>query len=203
MGQVIHVNTVIAVHLVIHGYGHWLANDLRGSGSTELRQEKFEDLGPVHTGRKRVQPSKKDLRAFYKEAEGLLKYPTIWFDEPARLVIASALEQVCKKGGYTAWACAVLQNHAHLLLRTHRDKGDLMWENAAVAARDALWDAGLVTRGHPVWSNRPYFVFKTNVPMVRRCVKYVEENPEKHGLASQIYPWVVKYDGYPFHKKHK
>jgi hypothetical protein len=32
-------------------------------------------------------------------------------------------------------------------------------------------------------------------------VKYVEDNPEKHGLAPQVYPWVAEYDGYPFHKK--
>ena len=187
----------------MHGYGHWLANDPRGSGSTELRDDKFADLGPVHMGRKRVQPSKRELREFYRAAEGRLDYPTLWFDEPARLVIASAFEQVCKQNGYTAWACAVLQNHAHLLLRTHRDKGHLMWEYAAVAARDALWDAELVTRGHPVWSNRPFARFKTSVPEVRRCVKYIEDNPEKHGLPPQVYPWVVEYDGYPYHKRRK
>ena len=201
MGKVIHVNTVIALHLVIHGYGHWLANDPRGSGSTELREEKFADLGPVHAGRKRDQPSKKDLREFYRGAEPRLEYQTLWFDEPARTVIASAFEQICKRHRYTAWACAVLQNHAHLLLRIHRDPGDLMWEHVAVGARNALWDAELVTRGHPVWSNRPYVVFKTTVPMVRGCVKYIEDNPEKHHLPRQFYPWIAKYDGWPLHNK--
>jgi REP element-mobilizing transposase RayT len=154
-------------------------------------------------GRKQVQPSKKELRAFYSQAEERLEYPTLWFDERARLVIASAFEQVCKEHRYTAWACAVLQNHAHLLLRTHRDKAELMWENVAVAARNALWDVRWVERGHPVWSNRPFVKFKTSVPVVRTCVKYIEDNPEKHNLPRQVYPWVVEYDGFPFHKKHK
>jgi hypothetical protein len=200
VGRIVHVNTVIANHLVLHGYGHWLANDPRGSGSTELRQEKFADLGSVHTGRKRVQPPKRDLRDFYEGAEMRLEYPTVWFNERARVVIASACEQLCKERRYTAWAYAVLQNHAHLLLRIHRDKADLMWEQVAVAARDALWDAKLVVRGHPVWSNRPYVVFKTSVPMVRGCVKYIEDNPAKHNLPPQHYPWVMKYDGWPHHK---
>jgi hypothetical protein len=70
MARIIRVNTVIAHHHVFHGYGHWLSNDLRGSGSTELRQEKFADLGPVHTGRKaeHEQPAREELRAFYREA---------------------------------------------------------------------------------------------------------------------------------------
>jgi hypothetical protein len=141
------------------------------------------------------------LREFYREAEARLEHPTLWFEERARAVIASAFEAVCAQHGYLAWSCAVLQNHAHLLLRTHRDKGPLMWEHAAVASRDGLWDAELAPRGHPVWSNRPYVVFKTTVPLVRSCVKCIEDNPRKHNLPTQIYPWVQEYDGFPFHKR--
>jgi hypothetical protein len=46
-------------------------------------------------------------------------------------------------------------------------------------------------------------VFKTNVPIVRSCVKYIQDNPKKHNLPPQVYRWVVEYDGFPFHKKHK
>ena len=41
---------VIASHLNFMGYAHWLANDLRGSGSTELRSPALKTLGPVHFG---------------------------------------------------------------------------------------------------------------------------------------------------------
>ena len=85
MGRVVHIqNTVIAHHLVLGGYGHWLGNDPRGSGSTEVRAEKFEDLGPVHFGRKRDQPSRAEIRDFYREAEPRLEYSMLWFDERAR-----------------------------------------------------------------------------------------------------------------------
>ena len=40
-----HQRIIIAHHLVHHAYGHWLADDIRGSGSKEIRQEKFEELG--------------------------------------------------------------------------------------------------------------------------------------------------------------
>jgi REP-associated tyrosine transposase len=104
------------------GYGHWLGNDPRGSGSAEIA-EKFEELGPIHFGRKKQQPTRQELRDFYHKAEGLLDHPVIWFDDRMRIVIADAFSQVVKEFGYTAWACAVLQNHAHKVLRVHRDDG--------------------------------------------------------------------------------
>ena len=35
-------------HLLWTLYGHWLPNDLRGSGSDELRNAKFAMLGPIY-----------------------------------------------------------------------------------------------------------------------------------------------------------
>ena len=168
---------------MLHGYGHWIPNDPRGSGSGEVREEKFDGLGPIHLGRKRDQPSKEELKKFYANAEELLSFETIWFDERMRQVIAEAFARVTKERGYTVWACAVLQNHAHVVDRVHRDSGEMMWLHYAVASRDALRQAGLVPPNHPVWSNRPYVVYKTTVPLVRRAVKYVQDNPPKHGLS--------------------
>ena len=62
--RVIRRNTTIADHIVVHGYGHWFANDLRGSGSSEVREAKLIDLGEIHRGRKVVHPSKEELKAF-------------------------------------------------------------------------------------------------------------------------------------------
>jgi hypothetical protein len=201
MRRILRVNTIIAHHLVMMGYGHWLGNDPRGSGSTELRAEKLEELGPIHFGRKKVQPSRKELCEFYREAEELLEHPMIWFDERMRIVIADAFGLVAKEFAYTVWSCAVLQNHAHEVLRVHRDTGELMWERMALASRDALRAEGLVPADHPAWSNRPYVVYKTTVPLVRKTIGYVEDNPEKHGLPRQVYPWVTLYDGWPHPKK--
>ena len=155
MARTIHVSTTIALHLVISGYGHWLPNDPRGSGSSEVKKEELKDLGEAHLGRKKKQPPKQELREFYHKAEGLLEFDILWFDERARLIIAAALEAVAKKFGYTVWACSVLRNHVHLVVRVHRDRGDIMWEHFAVATLDALREARLAPKNHPVWSNRP------------------------------------------------
>src|SRR5262245_30402857 len=96
MRRVIHVNTTIAHHLIFHGYGHWLSNDPRGSGSTETRATKFAELGEIHHGRKKVQPQRNELRAFYRKAEEKLDHHTIWFDDRMRSAIADAFGETAR-----------------------------------------------------------------------------------------------------------
>jgi len=201
MGKVIHVNTVIAHHLVFMGYGHWLANDPRGSGSSEVRAETLKDLGEIHHGRKRIQPSREALREFYRDAEQKLDHEIIWFDGRMRRVIEESFGSVIAKRGYTAYAGAVLQKHAHGVMRVHRDKGEFIWENLAVASYEALRTAGLVPKDHPVWSCRPYVVYKKTVPLVHKAIGYVEDNFAKHGLKKEIYPWITSYDGWPHRRE--
>ena len=70
----------IAVHLIFSGYGTWLPNDPRGSGSDEVRKPDLDDPGPIHFGRKSEQPSRDELRAFHREASDHLDFPTLWLD---------------------------------------------------------------------------------------------------------------------------
>jgi REP element-mobilizing transposase RayT len=177
----------------LHGYGHWLSNDPRGSGSETIRKDELKALGDIHPGRKRVQPPRTDLKDFYKEAEPLLDHPTIWFDEPMRRVIADAIAKVARERGYTIWALSVCSNHAHGVVRTHRDRSEVIWQHLADASRDALRKAGLVPLKHPVWSHRPYKVFLYTDDDVIGRIEYVEDNPEKEGLARQHWECVQPY----------
>ncbi len=194
---------VIAHHLIWTLYGHWLPNDPRGSGSAAVGQEKLRALGPIHQGRKpeHFQPSRQELRAFYQQAAPLLAHQTVWLDEPARDALASTLREVIQKQSYTVWAAAVLRNHVHMVVRKHRDDALAMWDAVADASRACLRRAIGLEPDHPVWADRPYKVFLTTPERVRRCVRYVELNPEKEGLEAQRYDWVREYDGWPFHKK--
>jgi len=91
---------VIAHHIILTGYGHWLPNDIRGSGSTHLKQDQLAELGPSHYGRKRIQPPKQELRDSYRRAEPLLKHQPIWFDHAKRQALGEAFFQVIE-GRYT------------------------------------------------------------------------------------------------------
>jgi REP element-mobilizing transposase RayT len=201
VGRAIHINTVIAHHLIWTGYRHWLSNDPRGSGSKETRKPELDTLREIHHGRKRVQPSKAELKSFYGEAEDLLDHDLLWFDEPARELIAAAFRDWVVERGYTVWAFAILPDHAHAVIRVHRDSGRDNWIGGANASANAIRGSGTVPADHPVWSSRPYTVFKRTPSEVRTAVRYVFENPRKHRLPDQRHDWVQEYDGFPFHKK--
>src|SRR5439155_7880261 len=96
-------DVVLASHLVFMGYGHWLPNDPRGSGSSEVRKPELKDLGAIHFGRKLDQPTRDELRAFFREGEPLLEHPLLWFDKEKRQSVACAFAQVIRDHGYTVW----------------------------------------------------------------------------------------------------
>jgi len=193
---------IIGHHLIWTLYGHWLPNDLRGSGSAEFYDEKFATLGPIHHGRKpkRLQPSRKKLKAFYQDAAPLLNFPVFWIDDAKRQAIGDAFSKVVADRSYTVWACAILKNHAHLVIRRHRDDALAMWNAFADATRDNVRRFDNIGSEHPVWSTRPYKVFVSTPGEVRGRITYVDDNPEKEGLSRQVYGFVQSYDNWPFHK---
>lgn len=196
-----HARITIAHHLVFTGYGHWLPNDLRGSGSTEIRSDALLDLGPILPGRQRNQPSRADLRGFYRKATPLLEQCVFWFDAPKRQPLAEAFALTTHQCGYTVWACAVCSNHAHMIVRRHRDDVLTIWDAFADRAREGLRKFLDVDAGHPVWADRPYKVFLHEPEVVRDRIGYVNDNPGKEGRPRQKHAFVKPYDGWPYRGK--
>ena len=155
----------------------------------------MSELGAIHHGRKTRQPPKAELKRFYREAEPRLLHRTIWFEDVHRLAMARAIGRCIAERGWTCWALAVLRNHVHAVIRTHRDSSDVIWNLIAMETRAALNEAGLAPVDHPVWSERPYVVLKRSVQQVRSSVKYVEDNPGKEGLPVQRWDFVVPFQG--------
>lgn len=198
-----HSRIIIAHHLVLTGYGHWLPNDLRGSGSDEIRNDELKDLGSILPGRQPVQPSRQDLKDFYRRANPLLKHESFWFDPAKRQALADAFERAARDFRYTVWACAVCSNHAHFCVRRHRDQGHVIWDVLAGYGREALRRFPDVGPDHPVWSDRPYTVFLYTPEDVRGRIGYVNSNPMKEGLARQHHPFVLPYDGWPHPRRQR
>jgi hypothetical protein len=78
------MRVILASHLILSGYGHWLSNDPCGSGSEEIRKDELKLLGDIHLGRKRIQPSKQELREFYRRANKLLDHNSGFASDTAR-----------------------------------------------------------------------------------------------------------------------
>jgi REP element-mobilizing transposase RayT len=184
---------ILASHLIWTGYGHWLPNDPRGSGSESLRKDALAPLGPIHLGRKAVQPPRDLIKRFYRGAEEVLEHETLWFRDAMRRVIAEAIGGAIRELGYTVFAFAVCSNHVHAVVRSHRDRSEIIWSNLARAACEALRKAQLVSPAHPVWATRPYKVFLRTPEEVRGRIRYVEQNPLKEGLVRQRWDFVKRY----------
>jgi hypothetical protein len=118
---------ILASHLVFTGYAHWFPNDLRGSGSTEVRKDELKPLGEILPGRQFPQPPREDVKRFFREGEQRIEHERIWFREAHRNAIADAFGEAARTRGYTLWACAICSNHAHVVARTHRDRSDVIW----------------------------------------------------------------------------
>jgi REP element-mobilizing transposase RayT len=186
---------ILASHLIFTGYSHWLPNDLRGSGSTEVRNEHLGALGEILPGRQKPQPPRRYVEGFSRDAQQRIDNPLIWFDERQRDIIGRAFDDAAKLHGYTLWALAVCSNHAHVVVRTHRDRSEVIWMNLARAARLALQEARAVPEKHPVWSHRCYKVFLHTPGEVRGRIQYVNDNPLKERLPRQNWEFIVPYFG--------
>src|SRR4029079_11798334 len=151
--------SVIAYHLIWTAYGTWLPNDPRGSGSRVVNTPELAELGPVHYGRKTVQPRRYDVRAFYKDAEEHLDYPVIRFNAKQRDAIGKVFGEVTREHNYTCYACAVMPDHVHVVIRKHRDSAEQMIGNLQGASRTRLRSDGVVADEHPVWTRNGWKVF--------------------------------------------
>jgi REP element-mobilizing transposase RayT len=192
---------VLAYHLVWVAYGWWLPNDLRGSMSTSIRNDLLRELGDLHFGRKRVQPAGRDIRAFYEAATGILRHELLTFSVIEIGMMAHAFAEVIRAERYTCYACALMPDHVHIVIRKHRDKAEQMIEKLQRASREDVLLLNQRDPFHPVWGGPGWKVFLDTPADIGRTVKYVEDNPIKARLPAQSNEFVTKYDGWSFNKR--
>jgi len=177
-----------------------LPNDPRGSNSGRTYAPELAALAQRHFGRRREQPSPEELREFYRIAARRLAHPILWFDVGTRETIADAIGGIIARDRLTCYACAVLVDHVHLLIRRHRLGGKEILRSFKEGVRGRLYSSGLVPDVHPVFSADECILFKSDVRSVRNCIAYIQDNYPKHGLRPVTHDFVAPYDNWPFHK---
>jgi REP element-mobilizing transposase RayT len=190
---------VIAHHLIWTAYGHWLPNDPRGSGSNVIRSDLLAELGEIHYGRKSIQPLSKDIDDFYRQAKQVLRFPVLEFGQVETAIIAQAFSELIHDRPYTCYACAIMPDHVHLLIRKHKDLAEEMIDNFKKRSCLSLGANGFGGDGHPIWTRGGWKVFLDLPDDIRRTTRYIERNPIVEGLPAQIYDFVTEYDGWPLH----
>lgn len=193
---------VAGYHLIWTVYGYWLPNDPRGSTSTEVRVEPLRDLGELHYGRKEVQPPAKEIRAFHAKARDVLKHPVLTFTDDEILFVGNVLGQVVATKEYTCYACAVMPDHVHMVIRRHRDMAEEMIANFQEAVRTALIETQKRSPTQPIWSDSAgWKTFINNRRQFEQEIEYVRQNPLKIRRAEQFWDFAKKYDGWmPGHR---
>lgn len=196
VSRIEYFSMVIAYHLIWTVYGCWFPNDRRGSTSHVLRNDFLKELGEIHFGRKRLQPRACELREFFDQGRSLLQHPILEFGSAEVLAIAGAFDSVVRKYGYTCYACVIMPDHVHMLIRKHRDKAEEMIAALQRESHLRLRELTLRDMEHPVWGGKGWKVFLEDEGDIRRTVKYIEDNPIKLGQARQVWGFVTSYDGW-------
>ena len=187
---------IAGYHLVWTAYGWWLPNDPRGSSSHEIRCAEIVGLGELHHGRKKVQPAAGDIRNFYEAALRILKHPLLKFTDEEILQLGNEFAEVVRGSGYTCYACAIMPDHVHVLIRKHRDKAERMIERFQDASREVLIARGRRSAEHPVRGNPGWKVYLDTRQEIQRVVKYIDDNPIKARHPAQSWSFVTLYDGW-------
>lgn len=193
--------SVIAYHLIWTNYGTWLGNDPRGSGSRSVYTPVLAELGEIHFGRKKLQPARSKVREFYDAAKPRLQFPVIRFDTDQRQAIADSFSNTIRNHQYMCYACAIMPDHVHLVIRKHRHSAEEMIDALQSESRLHLHSLALISANHPPWTKGGCKVFLDAPEEVWQRIHYVEGNPLKERLPMQVWPFVVPYDNWPFHKQ--
>jgi REP element-mobilizing transposase RayT len=192
----------IAHHLVISAYGFWLPNDPRGSWSQYVGSPDLFQFGPAtKTVERRSKAHEEHDSAARQEAKTALKYPSVRFTQAQVRVVAAGFEQYVRKSGLVVRACSVMPDHAHFVLDPFRVSVEQVSNLLKGASTAALTRAG----AHPFeshrsrgkvpkcWAEGQWDRWITDGDDLRRCIKYVEQNPEKAGLPVQQWSFVTPF----------
>jgi REP element-mobilizing transposase RayT len=183
---------IAGYHLIWTVYGSWLPNDPRGSSSHEIRCAKIAGLGELHTGRRKIQPAGPVIREFYEAAQRALKHDFLTLSRNDIVTIGQAFADAIRRRSYTCYACAIMPDHVHLLIRKHRDAPEKIISELQEAARTAVLEQAERPRSHPVWGGPGWKVYLDTIADMRRVVRYVERNPP----LPQSWKFVKPYDGW-------
>lgn len=195
---------ILAYHLIISAYGFWLPNDERGSWSEFVHAYELEKFGPatkINT-RRSVAARQYDPTRRASMRATLVRKPVNFTGIQAKS-IAFGFSDYVNRSGLQIYACAVMPDHAHLVVGTFRLPIERICEQLKGAAtaqlnREELHpfaDEPYANQRLPTpWARKGWWVYLNSDADVERSVRYVNDNPMRAGLKLQRWSFVVPYD---------
>ena len=163
---------------------------------TKSVSRKSPSFGELHHGRKPVQPSGREIRGFYNQARDVLSHPLLLLSDEDIDLVAESIGEVIADRRYTCYACAIMPDHVHVLIRKHRDRAETMLENLQATSRQNLITHDRRTVTHPVWGGPGWKVFLYTQERIVQTIDYIRQNPLKAQRPTQHWSFVKPYDGW-------
>jgi len=176
---------VIAYHIILTTYGTWLPNDPRGSYSKAVYDAELRTLGDVRYGRQEPQPDGKTLRRFWTASRGTTNRRQFFIDDSTRPIIALGFARVVQRLGLTVRACAIMNDHVHLLSLRSKHRVEYVFGQFKSQATHALGVA------RTPWAKGAWKVFIEDAETIASAARYIEMNPIKAGREPQHWDFVT------------
>ena len=194
------MDMVIAYHAIWSAYGFWLPNEERGSWSTEVWAPQLRRFGDAtKTDERRSVAHRgfdKDLR---REMRAALQYPPVRFNCAQIDCVGRGINDAIDKFNIVLHACAVLWDHVHIISHRHKEDIEFIARVIKSAATRQLTREGM----HPLaryvdnsgrtptpWAKGGWERYLNQPMEIRDTSDYVNNNPEKHALPRQLWPFV-------------
>jgi REP element-mobilizing transposase RayT len=192
---------ILAYHVILSAYGFWLPNDPRGSWSVFCAAW---DLFRYSGKATKVETRRSVARAPHDRAKRLemktrLKYPPVRWNGLQARAIARGFARAVGESGYCILACAILEDHVHLIvIRCDRSIGQIV-AHLKGRATQQLRAEGI----HPferfvraegsvptMWAGKYWKVFIDNDEHYDAAIEYVDRNPLKERKKRQNWNFV-------------
>jgi REP element-mobilizing transposase RayT len=192
---------ILAYHVILSAYGFWLPNDPRGSWSVFCAAWDLFRYGGKAT---KIETRESVARAQHDRAKRLamkshLKYPPVRWNGLQARAIARGFAKAVGESGYRVLACAILEDHVHLVIvRCDRAIGQIVAHLKARATQQLRAE-----RIHPfeqfahangsvptMWAGKYWKVFIDNDEHFDKAVDYVDRNPAKERKKRQDWNFV-------------
>lgn len=193
---------VLASHLIMTTYGFWLPNDPRGSGSDWVRKVELLKYGDAKkvTGQTRQSVARARHDASKRlEAKQALRFAPVELDAAQIAAVGRGFELAVQESGYEVYALAILRDHVHAVVKTHRHAPmQIMGHLKARATQQLLQENvhpwGLLQLEYDplpsVWTSRGWKVFLFTDAEVRSRIGYVAKNLRWAGMEGQTWSFV-------------
>jgi len=175
---------IIAYHAAFTTYGTWLPNDPRGSFSRAMYNEELAMLGEIRYGRR--QHSRRDhLRRFWTASAPKLSRPPYFIDSRTRPVVGVGFGATVARLGLTVRACAIMNDHVHVLVVRSKHKIEYVVGQLKGAATHVL---GLK---RTPWARGCWKVFINDLDALYAAARYIEQNPIVARMSRQCWDFVT------------